>query len=80
MTMQEWFALPKDHVPTWQEVWDAARLFGWNAALEKAAKVAETTICDTHIPTGVDIYGSRAAKNIRALACSPVASDLMKEE
>jgi len=57
-------------------VWEAA----WNAALEKAAKVAETTICDTHIPTGVDIYGSRAAKNIRALACSPVASDLMKEE
>jgi len=42
-------------------VWKAA----WNAAIEKAALVAESTICDTHIPT--DIYGSRAAKNIRAL-------------
>ena len=30
------------------------------------AKVAQETICDTHIPTGINIYGTRAAKAIRA--------------
>jgi hypothetical protein len=30
------------------------------------AKLAEQTICDKHIPTGVNIYGTRAAKAIRA--------------
>jgi hypothetical protein len=36
-------------------------------ALEEAAKVAAATVCDTHIPTGVKIYGQRAGKAIRAL-------------
>lgn len=36
-------------------------------AYEEAAKVAQETVCDTHIPTGVNIYGTRAAKAIRAL-------------
>jgi hypothetical protein len=35
--------------------------------LEDAAKVANATVCDTHIPTGVKIYGQRAGKAIRAL-------------
>ena len=33
---------------------------------EACAKVAQETICDTHIPTNVNIYGTRAAKAIRA--------------
>jgi hypothetical protein len=36
-------------------------------ALQEAAKVADATVCDTHIPTGVKIYGQRAGKAIRAL-------------
>ena len=33
---------------------------------EACAVLAEKTICDTHIPTGINIYGTRAAKSIRA--------------
>jgi hypothetical protein len=33
---------------------------------EACAMVAESTICDTHIPTGVKIYGTRVAAAIRA--------------
>lgn len=40
-------------------------------ALEEAAKIAESTVCDTHLPTGVSIYGTRAAAAIRALATLP---------
>lgn len=36
-------------------------------ALSEAARVAAATVCDTHIPTGVQIYGSRAGKAIEAL-------------
>lgn len=36
-------------------------------ALSEAAMVAAATVCDTHIPTGVKIYGSRAGKAIEAL-------------
>ncbi len=32
---------------------------------EACAKLAATTVCDTHIPTGVKIYGTVAAKAIR---------------
>ena len=35
---------------------------------EACAVLAEKTICDTHIPTGINIYGTRAAKAIRARA------------
>ena len=35
--------------------------------LEQAAKVAQETVCDTHTPTGINVYGTRAAKAIRAL-------------
>lgn len=33
---------------------------------EACAKLAEQTVCDTHLPTGVKIYGTRAAQAIRA--------------
>lgn len=36
------------------------------AEREECAALAEKTICDKHIPTGVRIYGSRAAAAIRA--------------
>jgi hypothetical protein len=36
------------------------------AEREACAKIAETTVCDTHLPTGVQIYGSKAAVAIRA--------------
>ena len=36
------------------------------AEREACAELARKTICDTHIPTGINIYGSRAAKAIRA--------------
>ena len=44
------------------------RLFEIFAAAEReaCARIAETTVCDTHLPTGVQIYGSKAAAAIRA--------------
>ena len=33
---------------------------------EACAELAAITVCDTHLPTGVKIYGSRAAAAIRA--------------
>lgn len=36
------------------------------AEREECAKLAESTVCDTHLPTGVKIHGSQAAKAIRA--------------
>ncbi len=32
---------------------------------EACAKLAEETVCDTHLPTGYKIYGTRVAKAIR---------------
>jgi hypothetical protein len=36
------------------------------AEREACAALARKTICDTHTPTGINIYGSRAARAIRA--------------
>lgn len=36
------------------------------AEREACAKIATETVCDMHIPTGVKIYGTRAAAAIRA--------------
>ena len=33
---------------------------------EECAKLAETTVCDIHLPTGTKIYGSRVTVAIRA--------------
>lgn len=35
------------------------------AEREACALIANATVCDTHIPTGVKIYGRRAATAIR---------------
>ena len=32
---------------------------------EACAKLAETTVCDVHLPTGTKIYGGRVATAIR---------------
>lgn len=37
-----------------------------NAEREQCAKIAAETVCDMHMPTGVKIYGTRAAAAIRA--------------
>lgn len=36
------------------------------AEREECAKLAQETVCDTHIPTGIHIYGTKVAKAIRA--------------
>jgi hypothetical protein len=36
------------------------------AEREACARLAQTTVCDTHIPTNVKIYGTVAAAAIRA--------------
>jgi hypothetical protein len=41
------------------------------AEREACAKLAAATICDTHIPTGIKIYGTVAAKAIRARSQTP---------
>jgi hypothetical protein len=50
------------------EVADLSRFAALVAAAEReaCARIAETTVCDTHLPTGVQIYGSKAAAAIRA--------------
>jgi hypothetical protein len=35
------------------------------AVARECAQIARETVCDTHIPTGVKIYGTAAAKAIR---------------
>ena len=35
------------------------------AEREACAKLAEITVCDTHLPTGYKIHGTRVAKAIR---------------
>jgi hypothetical protein len=41
------------------------------AEREACAKLAAATICDTHIPSGIKIYGTVAAKAIRARGQTP---------
>ena len=36
-------------------------------ALEEAAAVADATVCDVHLPTGIKIHGRKAGGAIRAL-------------
>lgn len=38
-----------------------------NATLDDAAAKADATVCDTHLPTGVRVYGSAAGDAIRAM-------------
>ena len=49
---------------------DASREAAIRAAVEAereaCAEIAASTVCDEHLPTGIKIYGTRAAKAIRA--------------
>ena len=36
------------------------------AEREACAEIAASTVCDEHLPTGIKIYGTRAARAIRA--------------
>ena len=49
---------------------DASREAAIKAAVEAereaCAEIAANTVCDEHLPTGIKIYGTRAAKAIRA--------------
>jgi hypothetical protein len=36
------------------------------AVARECAQIANETVCDTHIPTGIKIHGTEAAKAIRA--------------
>ena len=57
---------PAEAVAVWERF--AALVEAKAAANERdaCAQVAAQTVCDTHIPTGINIYGTRAAKAIRA--------------
>ena len=49
---------------------DASREAAIQAAVEAereaCAEIAASTVCDEHLPTGIKIYGTRAARAIRA--------------
>ena len=49
-----------------RELLDAATAQAVMSEREACAKVAKETVCDTHLPTGVKIYGTKAAAAIRA--------------
>lgn len=57
---------PAEAVAVWERF--AALVEAKAAAKEReaCAQIAAQTVCDTHIPTGINIYGTRAAKAIRA--------------
>ena len=56
---------PAEAVAVWERF--AALVAAKAAAKEReaCAQVAAKTVCDTHIPTGINIYGTRAAAAIR---------------
>jgi hypothetical protein len=61
-------ACPKSGTRQPQNLYTEAQLLQVRRdALEEAAVLAQETICDTHIPTGINIYGTRAAHAIRKL-------------
>ncbi len=75
MTQDEIIAMAKEAgiwIPMGSEKSEAMDSLERFAALVAAkerdacAQVAAQTVCDTHIPTGLNIYGTRAAKAIRA--------------
>jgi hypothetical protein len=51
----------------WDSLTEGEKLmFAMSLEREECAKLAETTVCDIHLPTGTKIYGSRVATAIRA--------------
>ena len=68
MARESWldtYGLGKDHASFVEAIERFAELVRADER-EACAKVAQSTVCDTHIPTGVKIYGTAAAKAIRA--------------
>lgn len=56
-----------DHMNKWDALGEDEKLeWAMKAEREACAKLAKATVCDTHIPTGVKIYGTVVAKAIRA--------------
>lgn len=55
------FAIQPDETEALEMLTYFARL-----VMEECAKIAAGTVCDLHIPTGLAIYGTRVAKEIRA--------------
>ena len=50
---------------SWAEAIAEGLLLACAEQREIDAKIAENTVCDTHIPTGINIYGQVAARAIR---------------
>jgi hypothetical protein len=71
MTLEERCKLATDCLPQAEyrrrlEALHAELLAAVAAERERCALLAAATVCDTHLPTGVKIYGTRAAAAIRA--------------
>ena len=49
-----------------RDIAEQAWLIATQQEREECAIVAASTVCDEHLPTGIKIYGTRAAKAIRA--------------
>jgi hypothetical protein len=50
---------------TFHEMLQAAARLGAERERERCAQIAEQTVCDVHLPTGIKIYGRKAAAAIR---------------
>ena len=50
-----------------EQLSDLVRRTKYEAMLE-AARIADRTVCDTHLPTGIKIYGGRSGEEIRRQA------------
>ena len=69
MYMQVSKELCNDTEWCWAGVGEPLQMFAHLVAAkerEACAVLAQKTVCDTHIPTGVKIYGTAVAKAIRA--------------
>ena len=53
------------------QTWEAAVKTAVEAEREACAVLANETVCDVHIPTGIQIYGQVAARAIRARGKEP---------
>lgn len=50
-----------------EQLADLVRRVKYEAMLE-AARIADKAVCDTHLPTGIKIYGNQAGNEIRKQA------------
>jgi hypothetical protein len=49
-----------------RDIAEQAWLIATQQEREACAKLAQETVCDVHTPTGIKIYGTKAAQAIRA--------------